>query len=125
MLCDHVAFCSWQGVECSAGLFKGNLLTVAKNLPFTAIQFAAYDQTKDIFLAIRPHKDELSQVHYHTVMYIIQRCDSLIQVKGVFICLRHMLSILELDGNPGVTLMCYLLSPTSHICSCASMDTGL
>ena len=43
------------------------MLTVAKNLPFTAIQFAVYDQAKDAFLALRPHQDELSQVPEHAL----------------------------------------------------------
>lgn len=43
------------------GLFKGNLLTVCKSIPFSAMQFAVYDQAKDALLALRPHQGDLSQ----------------------------------------------------------------
>lgn len=37
-----------------AGMFKGNLVTVLKTIPQSAIQFAAYDQAKDAMLTIIP-----------------------------------------------------------------------
>ncbi|KAK9795508.1 hypothetical protein WJX73_001295 [Symbiochloris irregularis] len=42
------------------GMFKGNSLTVAKNIPYAAVQFAMYDQAKDALLALR-NKKALSQ----------------------------------------------------------------
>ncbi|KAK9838222.1 hypothetical protein WJX84_010632 [Apatococcus fuscideae] len=36
------------------GMFKGNLVTVLKTIPQSAIQFAAYDQAKDAMLTIIP-----------------------------------------------------------------------
>ena len=47
-----------------AGMFKGNLVTVLKTIPQSAIQFAAYDQAKDAMLTLIPRRqgDGLRQV---------------------------------------------------------------
>ena len=43
-------------------MFKGNSLTVAKNIPYAAVQFAVYDQAKDALLTLNPEKKQLTQV---------------------------------------------------------------
>lgn len=73
--------------DTGAGLFKGNLLTVCKSIPFSAMQFAVYDQAKDALLALRPHQGDLSQVLLAPIklarLHLLTQCSPIASVMSM------------------------------------------